>query len=319
MDRAFLTGDPAAGELILVRHGQQQFPEPGTKDFSKWVDPPALQDRPPPGRGDRDGTCPCGPSPRSTRPASERAQVDGPGHRRAPRARRGGRRPAAGDRDVPRLADRCNNPAEAFGAEAMPRPRRTSSRTRRWAAIPGTETGDELRGSGRRRDRRHPRRPPGRGRRRRLPRRGDQRLPGHRSSGSTEDMFFRPAHASVHRVAFQRRSPGDRRAQRRQPPRAGRRAADLVTRGAPRASARRVRRDVRPSRAPRVCPSRAPRRIGMAVIGAVSGPRTANGARVGRSGRSAPLSKPSSNEEGPAPTGRPSRKHASVDTKNAAG
>ena len=40
MDQAFLTGQPGTGELILVRHGQQQYPEAGMRKFADWVDPP---------------------------------------------------------------------------------------------------------------------------------------------------------------------------------------------------------------------------------------------------------------------------------------
>jgi broad specificity phosphatase PhoE len=40
IDRAFLTDDPDAGTLILVRHGQQQWPDPETATVTDWVDPP---------------------------------------------------------------------------------------------------------------------------------------------------------------------------------------------------------------------------------------------------------------------------------------
>lgn len=40
LDRAFLTDDPEAGELILVRHGQQQWPDHKTATVGDWVDPP---------------------------------------------------------------------------------------------------------------------------------------------------------------------------------------------------------------------------------------------------------------------------------------
>jgi probable phosphoglycerate mutase len=40
IDRAFLTGDPNAGRLILVRHGHQQPPGNGAPLPSEWVDPP---------------------------------------------------------------------------------------------------------------------------------------------------------------------------------------------------------------------------------------------------------------------------------------
>jgi probable phosphoglycerate mutase len=40
IDRAFLTGEPDTGTLILVRHGQQQWPDPDNSVSSDWVDPP---------------------------------------------------------------------------------------------------------------------------------------------------------------------------------------------------------------------------------------------------------------------------------------
>ncbi len=40
IDRAFLTGQPDTGTLILVRHGQQEWPDPATSVSADWVDPP---------------------------------------------------------------------------------------------------------------------------------------------------------------------------------------------------------------------------------------------------------------------------------------
>ena len=40
IDRAFLTYCEDATELILVRHGQQVFPDPATGKVGDWVDPP---------------------------------------------------------------------------------------------------------------------------------------------------------------------------------------------------------------------------------------------------------------------------------------
>ncbi len=40
IDRAFLTDQPGVGTLILVRHGQQQWPDPETSVSADWVDPP---------------------------------------------------------------------------------------------------------------------------------------------------------------------------------------------------------------------------------------------------------------------------------------
>ena len=40
IDRAFLTDQAGVGTLHLVRHGQQQWPDPETAVTSEWVDPP---------------------------------------------------------------------------------------------------------------------------------------------------------------------------------------------------------------------------------------------------------------------------------------
>lgn len=40
IDRAFLTGQDNVGTLLLVRHGQQQWPDPETSVSADWVDPP---------------------------------------------------------------------------------------------------------------------------------------------------------------------------------------------------------------------------------------------------------------------------------------
>lgn len=40
IDRAFLSDDPEAGELILIRHGQQQWPDQKTATVGEWIDPP---------------------------------------------------------------------------------------------------------------------------------------------------------------------------------------------------------------------------------------------------------------------------------------
>lgn len=40
IDRAFLTYEIDATELLLVRHGQQAWPDPATSKVGDWVDPP---------------------------------------------------------------------------------------------------------------------------------------------------------------------------------------------------------------------------------------------------------------------------------------
>ncbi len=40
LDRVFLTHQPDATELVLVRHGQQHVPDPANAKIAEWVDPP---------------------------------------------------------------------------------------------------------------------------------------------------------------------------------------------------------------------------------------------------------------------------------------
>ncbi|MCC6438089.1 MAG: histidine phosphatase family protein [Acidimicrobiales bacterium] len=40
LDRAFLTNTEDVTELVLVRHGQQVWPDPTTSTVAEWVDPP---------------------------------------------------------------------------------------------------------------------------------------------------------------------------------------------------------------------------------------------------------------------------------------
>ena len=40
IDRVFLTREPDAGQLILVRHGQQDLPDPAVSKVGDWIDPP---------------------------------------------------------------------------------------------------------------------------------------------------------------------------------------------------------------------------------------------------------------------------------------
>lgn len=40
IDRAFLSDDPEAGMLIMVRHGQQDWPDQETSTVGDWIDPP---------------------------------------------------------------------------------------------------------------------------------------------------------------------------------------------------------------------------------------------------------------------------------------
>lgn len=205
MDRAFLTGDAEAGEVVLVRHGQQQYPEPGTKDFSKWIDPPlskvGLRQAEAVGRH------------LSLRPVTavyssrlERAFVTGQAiaeHHHLEVVVDDRLREIEMFRDLP---PGKTSPADAFGAEALARAQEEFVATRRWSAYPGSESAAELRA--------------------RVDAALGEILAAHPAEvvvvachggvinallapllGIDEDMFFRPAHTSVHRLAFK----GDRR------------------------------------------------------------------------------------------------------------
>jgi len=142
MDQAFLTGQPGTGELILVRHGQQQYPEAGMRKFADWVDPPLSE------LGRRQAE------------AVGRALAGRPvaavysSH--LERARRTGEAIAARHgvevqvdkalREIEMFRDLHTgaNPVETFGRDAMLAAQQRFVATRRWDAYPATESGAEL-------------------------------------------------------------------------------------------------------------------------------------------------------------------------------
>jgi probable phosphoglycerate mutase len=205
IDQAFLTGDAEAGELILVRHGEQDFPPDGTRDFSAYVDPPLS------GRGDlqAEGV---------GRALADRpvAAVYSSGLKRAlSTAQAIAAHHGLGVTVVEELHEiemfrdlpPGQGPTDAWGVEAILAARDEFVRTRQWTAYPGTESGEELAA--------------------RVVPAVEAILAAHPAQvvvvachggvinaylahvlGVTgEDMFFRPAHASTHRIAFK----GDRR------------------------------------------------------------------------------------------------------------
>jgi len=205
MDRAFLTRDPEAGELILVRHGEQDVPADGTEDFARYIDPPLSA------RGQRQAlavglalagvTVSAVYSSRLQRAHQTALAIAG--HHRLGVTVVDALREIEMFRDLPA----GKGPAEVYGIEAIREARDAFIATRRWTCYPGTESGAELAA-------------------RIVP--AIEAVvaahPAHRvvvacHGGvincylaevlgiSGEDMFFRPAHASVHRVAF----AGDRR------------------------------------------------------------------------------------------------------------
>jgi len=202
IDIAFLTNDPDAGEVVLVRHGEQDVPTGPGERFALYIDPPLS------GRGLRQAE------------AVGRALADEPidavyssDLRRAIDTGRAIARhhdldvTVIGDlreiemfRDLP--PDR--GPVDVYGIDRMRKARDDFALTRRWSVYPSTETGEELSS-------------------RIVPAVEDilAKHPGQRvvvacHGGvinsylthvlrlTAEDMFFRPAHASVHRVVFAR-------------------------------------------------------------------------------------------------------------------
>jgi len=198
--RAFLTDDPDAGQLLLVRHGQQQFPPAGTRDFAAYVDPPL--------------------SPTGRRQAEAVGRyfagrpVDAVYSSGLQRARHTGEAIASSHglttiavdalREIEMFRDlpAGSSPGEAFGTAAIEAAREAFVATRRWDSYPATETGAELRA--------------------RVGAAIEPIIDRHQGQVvvvachggvinayltlvlglDREDMFFRPAHASVHRVAY---------------------------------------------------------------------------------------------------------------------
>jgi broad specificity phosphatase PhoE len=205
IDRAFLSHDPDAGELILVRHGHQDNPVPGTKDITGWLDPPlsktGLRQAEAVGRA------------LAGRPIT--AVYASPLRRAATTGRaiaeHHGLEPVIDERlreiemfrDLP---EDNRSPADVWGLERLRQAQEDFVTTRSWSSYPGSESGAELAA--------------------RVSEAVEAAVRAHPGQviavachggvinayigqilSIDEDMFFRPAHASIHRVAFL----GDRR------------------------------------------------------------------------------------------------------------
>ncbi len=201
MDRTFLTGDPAGGELVLVRHGEQAYPPSGSRDVTLWVDPPLSA------RGEQQAEA-------VGRHLSGRP-VAAVYASRLLRAHATGQAIASHHGLEVNIDDRLReiemfrdlppgalSPADAFGADTMRDAQSRFVRSRRWDAYPASETGPELRA--------------------RVVPAVESVLNAHPGQVvvvachggvinayllhvlgiDAQDMFFRPAHASVHRVAY---------------------------------------------------------------------------------------------------------------------
>jgi 2,3-bisphosphoglycerate-dependent phosphoglycerate mutase len=199
--RAFLTNVPEAGELILVRHGQQDFPADGSRrDRDAWVDPPlsalGVRQADAVGRAlaDRPLTAVYSSNLQRARETGEQVA----GHHGLEVTVVDAVREIEMFRDLPEGVELLDaiDPLLLLGA------RERFALERRWDVWPFTETGDEFR--------------------HRVLMAVEGILathPGERIAiachggviniiaaavlGVDEDMFFRPAHASFHRIGVQ--------------------------------------------------------------------------------------------------------------------
>jgi broad specificity phosphatase PhoE len=203
IDEAFLTGDPGAGELILVRHGEQDFPADWTAGAADFVDPPLS----PRGRRQAEavGRALAGRPVEAVYASTlERARHTG----EAIAAHHGLGVTTVGDlREIEMFRGLPDGVSlvDALGADALRAGRARFVATRRWESYPATESGAELR------DRVVP---------------AVEAIVADHPGGvvavachggvinayiahvlglvrpDDPDMVFRPAHASVHRVAY---------------------------------------------------------------------------------------------------------------------
>ncbi len=199
IDRLLLDGVDGVGRLVLVRHGQQQWPDPATATTGDWIDPPLSE------LGRRQAA------------AAGEALADDPvdvvysSHLR--RAHDTGLAVATHhglecrvDEDLQEIAPFAGLPhdqraSDTLGDDAMRGIRERFVRTGRWDAYPHTESSEHFR--------------------RRIGIAIEAILAAHRGEhvvvachggvinayladllGVNADMFFRPAHASVHRLKF---------------------------------------------------------------------------------------------------------------------
>ena len=205
LDRAFLTASDGVTELILVRHGQQVWPDPTVATVSEWVDPP-LSDT-----GRRQAL--------AVGVALSRVRIDAVYSSRLLRAHDTGQAIAAHHavevqvvddlREIETFRDlpQDSTPAAVLGELVLRGARERFVRHRTWDVYPGSEKNDEFR--------------------HRVVNVIEGIVAGHEGErvvvachggvinayigevlGLSTAMFFRPAHASTHRV----RAKGDVRA-----------------------------------------------------------------------------------------------------------
>ena len=199
IDRAFLTNDPEAGQLILVRHGQQQWPDPVTATVGDWVDPP-LSDL---GREQAAAVADyLGEEPITAVYSSHLRRAHDTG--KAVAERRGVEQVVIEElQEINLYGDLPSDtrPSDVLGDKVIGGARERFVLTRRWDSYPHSETSADFR--------------------RRVGLAVEGAIADHPGElvvvachggvintylaeilGLTVDMFYRPAHASVHRIRF---------------------------------------------------------------------------------------------------------------------
>ena len=199
LDRAFLTDDPDAGMLILVRHGQQVWPDQESSTVGDWVDPPlsklGQQQAAAVGRYLAD-------EPISAVYSSELQRANHTG--RAIANHHGLAVETIAILEEIRLYGHLPSdvrPVDVLGQKIINRARERFTQTKRWDSYPQSETSDEFR--------------------RRIGIAVEAAIADHQGEtvvvachggvinaylanllNTEEDMIYRPVHASVHRVRF---------------------------------------------------------------------------------------------------------------------
>lgn len=198
-DRAFLTDDQEAGMLILVRHGEQQWPDRETATVGDWIDPPLS----PLGRRQAEAVgAYLADEPITAVFSSELARAHDTGQAIATAA--GAPQETIKELEEIQLYGRLAHdvrPIDVLGERIVAGARERFVQDKTWDSYPESETSQEFR--------------------RRVGAAVEAALAGHDGEtvvvachggvinaylaqilGLPMDMFYRPVHASVHRVRF---------------------------------------------------------------------------------------------------------------------
>ncbi len=199
IDRIALTRDDGVGTLLLVRHGQQQWPDPETATTADWIDPPLSE------QGESQAACVGQYLAGETVDAVYSSHLLRAHHTGLAIAGHHGLEVRV-DPDLQEIAPFAHLPhdqraSDTLGETTMRGIRERFVRTQRWDAYPHTEPSDDFR--------------------RRIATAIEAILTAHPAEqvviachggvinayladllGLAPDMFFRPNHASVHRLRF---------------------------------------------------------------------------------------------------------------------